>query len=86
MNTVDFPTRSQNGHSSAIDNIFMDKYRMQSYEIFPFSNALFDDEAHCRIFNKLFPEAKVKSGTHKNKCKVRLNVSKTVSYFMEQLL
>ena len=42
MHTVDFPTRSQNGHSSAIDNIFMDKSRMQSYEIFPLSNALSD--------------------------------------------
>ena len=37
--TVDFPTTFQNGHSSAIDNIFMDKSRMQSYVILPLSNA-----------------------------------------------
>jgi hypothetical protein len=86
MQTVDFPTRSQNGHSTAIDHIFMGKYRMQPYEIFPLSNVLFDDKAHCIILNKLFPETKVKSGKHKNKCKVRLNVSETVSYFKEQLL
>ena len=37
-------TRSQNGHSSAIDHIFVVNSRMQSYEIFPSSNALLDHE------------------------------------------
>ena len=81
MHRVDFRTRSQNGNSSAIKNIFVDKYRMQSYDIFPLSNALFDDEAHCIILN-FFPEAKDNS-KHKNKCKVRLIVSETVSSFQE---
>ena len=36
--------------------------------------------------SKFFPETKVKNGEHKNKCKVRLIVSETVSYFQEQLL
>ena len=84
--TVDFPTRSQNGHSSAIDNIFVVKSRMQSYEIFPLLNALSDHEAQCIILNKFFPETEVMNGKHKNKCKVRLIVSETVSYFQEQLL
>jgi len=52
MHTVDFPSRSQNVHSSAVEIIFMNKYRMQSYEIFPLSNTLFDDEAQCIILNK----------------------------------
>ena len=47
----DFPTRFQNGHSSRIDNIFVDKSIMQSYEIFPLSNALSDHEAKCIILN-----------------------------------
>jgi hypothetical protein len=33
MHTVDFLTRFQNGHSSAQGNIFVDKSRMQSYDI-----------------------------------------------------
>jgi len=45
MHTVDFPTKFQNGHSSAIENIFVDKSRMQSYVIFPLSNALSEHEA-----------------------------------------
>ena len=64
----------------------MDKSRIQSYEIFPWANALSDHGAQCIISNKFFPETKVKNGRHKNKCKVRLIVSQTVSYFQEQLL
>jgi len=64
----------------------VDKSRIQSYEIFPLANALSDHEAECIISNKFFPEIKVKNGRHKNKCKVRLIVSQTVSYFQEQLL
>ena len=77
MHTVDFPTKFQNGHSSAIDNIFVDKSRMQSYVIFPLSNALSDHEAQCEILNNFFPETKVKNGKLKNKCKVILIVSET---------
>jgi hypothetical protein len=65
MHTVDFPTRYQNGHSSAIDNIFVDKSRMQLYEIFPLSNALSYHEAQCIILNKVFPETEVKNGNIK---------------------
>jgi hypothetical protein len=36
--------------------------------------------------NRLFPETEVKNGKHKNKCRVRLILSQTVSYFQEQLL
>jgi len=51
---VDFPTITQNVHSSAIGNIFINKYRMHSYKIFPLSNTLFDDEAQCIIKNNFF--------------------------------
>ena len=46
-------TRFQNGHFSTI-NIFVDNSRMQSYEIFPLSNALSDHKPQCIIFNKFF--------------------------------
>ena len=49
MHTVDLPTRFQNGHSSGIDSIFVDKSRMQSYVIFSLSNALSDHEAQCIV-------------------------------------
>ena len=52
--TVDFPTRFQNGHYSAIDNIFVEKSGMRSYVIFPLSNALYDLEVQCIILNKFF--------------------------------
>jgi hypothetical protein len=86
MHTVDFPTRFQNGHFSAADSIFVDSSRMQSYVILPLSNALSDHEAQCIILIKFFPETKVKNDKRKNKCKVRLIVSETVSYFQKQLL
>jgi hypothetical protein len=70
MLLLDIPTKFQNGHSSAIDIIFVDKSRMQLYEIFPFSNTLSDHEAQCIILNRFFPKTKVKNGKHKNKCKV----------------
>jgi len=83
MHTVDFPTRFQNGHSSATDNIFVSKSRMLSYVIFPLSNALSDHEAQCKTLNNFFLDTKVKNGKYKNK--FRLIMSKTVNYFQEQL-
>ena len=71
MHTVGFPTRFQNGRSSATENTFVDKSRMQSYVIFPLSNALSDDEAQCIVLNKFFLETNVKDGKYKKKCKVR---------------
>ena len=43
---------------------------MQSYVIFPLSNALSDHEAHCIILSKFFLETEVKNGKYKNKFKV----------------
>jgi hypothetical protein len=85
IHTVDFPTRIQNGHSSAIDNIFVDKSRMQSCKIFPLSNALSDHKVQCIILDKFFPETELKKGKHKNTHKFRIIVSETVNYFHEQL-
>jgi len=60
---VDFPTKF---HSSAIDNIFVDKSRMHSYVIFPLSNALFDHATQCIILNNFSLETEVKNGKYKN--------------------
>ena len=58
---------------------------MQSYVIFPLSNALSDHEAECKILNKFFLETKVNNGKYKNKFRIRLIMSANVSYFQEQL-
>ena len=81
IHTVDFPTRLQNGHSSATDNIFLDKSRSQSYKIIPLTNALSDHEAQCIILNKFFTDSK-----HKYTRRVRLIVRESVNCFCEQLL
>ena len=65
MQTVDFPTRFQNGHFSAIDSIFVDNSTVQSYEIFPLSNALSDHKAQCIILNKFLPGTKIKNDKQK---------------------
>jgi len=81
MHTVDFPTRTQNVHYSAIDNIFINKYKLQSYKIFPLSNTLFDDESQYIVQNIFFfLKPKLRMPNIK-KCKVRLILSETVSYF-----
>jgi hypothetical protein len=61
---------------------------MQSYVIFPFSNALSDRDVQFILLKNFFPETKVQNGKHKNKCKDtrRLIVSETVRYFQEQML
>jgi hypothetical protein len=53
---------------------------------FPLSNALSDHEAQSIILNKNIPETKVKNSKHKNNCKVRLIVSRNVSYCQDELL
>jgi hypothetical protein len=70
MHKVDFPTRFQNGHSSATDSIFVGNSRMWSHVILPLSNALSEHEVHCIILNKFFLETKVKNGKYKNNLKL----------------
>jgi hypothetical protein len=71
--------------TSAIDNIFVDKSRNQSYKIIPLSDALPDHEAQCIILNKFFPATELKNVKHKNTHKVKLIVRETMNYFHEQL-
>ena len=44
--TVRFPTRSVNGTSSAIDNIFIDKTHVGKYTLYPLINGLSDHDGH----------------------------------------
>jgi hypothetical protein len=52
--TVNFPTRFQNNHNLALDNIFIDKSRLHTYVVLPWSNALYDHDAQCLILNNFF--------------------------------
>jgi len=85
IHTVDFPTRIQNSHFSAIDNVSVNKSRMKAYKILPLFNALSDHEAQYIILNKFLPETELKNGEHKNAHKIRLTVNDTVNYCQEQL-
>jgi len=42
--TVHFPTRVQNNYSSAIDNIYIDKPKLENYSVKPLINGLSDHE------------------------------------------
>ena len=43
--TVNFPTRVQNNCSSAIDNIHIDKSKLENYSVKPLINGLSEHEA-----------------------------------------
>ena len=49
LHTVNFPTRFQNNHSSAIDYIFVNNSRLHLCNILPFYNGLSDHDAQCLI-------------------------------------
>jgi hypothetical protein len=42
---IDFPTRIQNTSKSAIDNIFIDYLRLETFKVFPIPNGLSDHDA-----------------------------------------
>jgi hypothetical protein len=84
IHTVNFPTRLQNNHASAIDNVFVDETRLYSSIIFPLSNALSDHDAQCLIFDKFFVTNK-NNNKLRNKFKSRLITCEPINYFSEQL-
>jgi hypothetical protein len=84
IQTVNFPTRFQNNHASATDNVFVDESRLYS-SIFPLSNALSDHEAQCLIFDKCFVTDNKNNNKLRNKFKSRLITCETINYFSEQL-
>jgi hypothetical protein len=51
---VNFPTRIQNNHASAIDNVFVYESKLSSCITFPLFNALSDQDAQCLILDKYF--------------------------------
>jgi hypothetical protein len=79
--TVNFPTRSEKNHVSAIDNIFVQNSRLLGCMVFPSSNSLSDHDAQCIIFNKFF----IKKRVVKNKFRKRLITKDTISTFQKLL-
>jgi endonuclease/exonuclease/phosphatase family metal-dependent hydrolase len=49
LHTVNFPTRFQNNHSSAIDNIFVSNSRLRLCNILPLYNGLSDRDAQPKL-------------------------------------
>lgn len=85
IHTVNFPTRLQNNHASAIDNVFVDESRSSSCITFPLSNALSDHDAQCLILDKYFVTDNKTTNKLRNKFKSRLVTCETINYFSEQL-
>jgi endonuclease/exonuclease/phosphatase family metal-dependent hydrolase len=52
---VNFPTRFQHNHISAIDNIFVNNVRTQQCNILPTHNGLSDHEEACNVRVSLTP-------------------------------
>jgi arginine deiminase len=50
---VDFPTRTNNSSSIAIDNIFIDKYKNTIFTINPLPNRLSDHDAQILILHNI---------------------------------
>jgi hypothetical protein len=72
---VNFPTRFEKNHASAIDNIFVENSRLLGCMVFPSSNGLSDHDAQCIILNKFF----IKKQVLKNKFRKRLITKGAVS-------
>jgi len=51
--TVDFPTRINNCSSTAIDNIFIDKFKNTNFTINPLPNWLSDHDAQPQILHNI---------------------------------
>jgi hypothetical protein len=74
IRTVNFPTRLQNNHAPAADNVFVDESRLYSCIIFPLPNAL----SECLIFDKFFVTDNKNNNKLRNKCKSRLIACETM--------
>jgi hypothetical protein len=85
IHTVNFPTRLQNIHASAKDNIFVDTSGLYSYMIFPLSNAVSYHDVQCLTFNNFFVTDNKNNNKLRNKFKSRLITSETINYFSDQL-
>jgi hypothetical protein len=53
VSTVNFPTRSQNGSATAVDNIFIDATLQGNYVIHPLLNGLSDHDAQLIILSDI---------------------------------
>ena len=83
LHMVNFPTRFQNNHSSAIDNIFVNNSCLYLCNILLIYNGLSGHDAHCLILIFFFF---VKENIISGKFETRLFTTDTISYFQELLL
>jgi hypothetical protein len=88
IHTVNFPTRLQNNHASATDNVFVEESRLFSCITLSLWNALNDHDAQCFILDKYFSTVNKTNNKSRNKFKSRLMTSETLiislnSYLMK---
>ena len=86
LHTVNFRTRFQNNHSSAIDNIFVNKSRLHLCSILPIYNGLSDHDAQCLILIVLFVFKKKKNNNNVRRTQNKTLHSRYKCYFQGSLL
>jgi hypothetical protein len=69
IHTLNFFTRWQNNHASAIDNFFIDESRLSSCITLPLCNALSDHDAQYFILDRYFATVNKTNNESKNKFK-----------------
>jgi hypothetical protein len=79
--TVYFPTRIQNNLDAAIDNIFVDNSRLNSFTVSPIANGLSDHDAQYLILKHTYTEANITRLTHRT----RLINNDTITIFQQLL-
>jgi len=68
--TVNFPTRIHNNSVSAIDNIFIDKVKYETYSIHPLANGLSDHDAQLITINNITVDKRINKTQKVRKFKV----------------
>ncbi|PNF30889.1 hypothetical protein B7P43_G06095, partial [Cryptotermes secundus] len=53
FSVIDFPTRIQNSSKSAIDNIFIDYWRLESFKVFAIPNGISDHDAQFILIHDI---------------------------------
>jgi ribosomal protein L33 len=81
FHTVEFPTRISKNTGTAIDNIFMDNARINSFKVTPLINGLSDHDAQCLVINNIFNLDKQTI----HRVKFRLINKDTIQNFLDNL-
>lgn len=81
LHVVNFPTRFQNNHGTAIDNIFVDNSILHFCTVLPLANCLYHN-AECLILNTFFTHMKVMTFTNRTNSLQNIQIYILKSYYL----